>query len=585
MSRLAGQQSDTRRARGIEIGAAAVRLVELERGGETTRVVRYASRSLPDRWEGEPDWADAIAALLADADAEGAAGTAGGAGMASVAGLAGVAGVGLTVADEAVLYRSLTLPPAGGEALEQMIRAQVDVVLPAASEVLAWSWMVQQPGGPGQPQRVLIAAMRQAMLGQLKGAVAQPGGTLLGVTPAAVACGRGLAALTGGAAGAGSARVLVELAGEATTVLLHDPAGSRLEIESIGHGRDHWIEALADEMEVSLTEAERRVGSALRSGGATLPEAVGLLIERWAGQVAAVVRGLIGEGDDGQDDATTDVAGVHLIGEAGASGYLAQELGGAMGGEVTPLPRPAQLVVPGDVAMGEALPALGAALEALEPGERTINFAPPQAAIVRQSPRLVKLAAAAAVWVLLAVLLLYAMDRGEAARLDAALAEARSRVATSAGGGGAGGGGGGDAVVRYLEQSVMPPLHVLLELTSFAPDSLVLRSWQYDREGTIRLAGRVGSIDDLDGFLKAIDGSPMFARVELRQARAQERAWELELTAEITALNRYIPPPPPAPAAPEADDAGEADDDEEPGPVEADAQDESTPVAAREQRR
>ena len=108
-------ESDVRRVRGLEIGHAAVAMVELERRGETTRVTSYRRVALSDRFAGEPDWPGAVARLVGEGEGPG------------VAGAAGVA-----IADEAVLYRSLTLPAAEASALEQMVRAQVEATLPGA---------------------------------------------------------------------------------------------------------------------------------------------------------------------------------------------------------------------------------------------------------------------------------------------------------------------------------------------------------------------------------------------------------------------------------------------------------------------
>ena len=51
-------------------------------------------------------------------------------------------------------------------------------------------------------------------------------------------------------------------------------------------------------------------------------------------------------------------------------------------------------------------------------------------------------------------------------------------------------------------------------------------------------------MEDLDELLRAMDGSPAFAQVDLGQARAQNREWEVQLTATLVTVQRYVPPPP-----------------------------------------
>ena len=132
------ENGSDRTAWGLELGGSAVRLVQVTAAADGYRVERLATAELADRWTRSVPPAEAVARLDAAC----------GGGRLTVA-----------VADAWVLYRALSLPDAAPQALERMVAAQVETVLPAQAALFEIGWAARpDPARPGR-QTVLAAAI------------------------------------------------------------------------------------------------------------------------------------------------------------------------------------------------------------------------------------------------------------------------------------------------------------------------------------------------------------------------------------------------------------------------------------------
>ena len=483
---MAKQAAQPAEAWGLEIGGSALRLVHLvrRRGEEGDGTAPWAVASFEQTaWSAEqgPSLGEALGSLsLPEAGAA----------------------VGVCIGDEAVLYRRLELPPADDAVRNQMVRSQMEVLLPLSPEQLAWGW---GPAGNDDAAVLLCAARRE-----LSEPLSQSG---VGLKPtvtvtSAIAAAEGLRRLDETDAdgqGDDAAVLLLDVAAQATTLTVVGSAGVE-HVATVSVGGDALV----------AVDGERVDDESL---------------EQWQRELSAAYRQML------QELAGRPAPGrCVVIGRGGRWAEVQRAASEATGLSVVPVSPPRGITLPDGITADEAYPAIGAAMHALEPSEVTIALGQGrESRAPAGTGRVVSVRAlVAAAVILLAVVALYQMDLRHADRLESATASiqadaAQTRQLAQA-----------LALGQYLQQQPPPPLVVLDALSKGASERVQVTQWQYDRRGRVQISGTVRGVGELDRTLTRLTATPPFDAVDLRSASNERDTWTFEIEAELMPLHRHV---------------------------------------------
>ncbi len=499
---------------GIEFGGSAVRIVRVTRTADGFRADNYAETPLDQRWDGPPTPAQAAARL-------------------GVSGLDGP--LVACVPDELVLYRSLSLPDADPEALARMADSQLESLVPAQAELFATDWSHHaDPHAPGQ-RRVLLCAARRDALARCVDACGQLGAPPAGAIPAALATALAWADLC---AGNDKPIVLLDVGARCTSlVVLHNRKPIRCGV--VDQGGDHWTEAVAAEIGIPPADVDaKRLTEPIYPADPTF-DAVGhaarqRAVARWARQVREVYDHCV---EDIPDDARP--ARCILFGRPARAASLTSVVAATLEMEVLENTRPTRLTFGEGVEFDQAATAIGAAMAHMSTNGSMVDLTAAPAAPTRHAAakRWWRPAALAA-WLLTLVLAGYAIDVGEADRLTEQADHARAAL-----------GPDGEldrelTMGKVLTVTGAPPLELMDRIAAMVPPKVLLRSWRYNREGTITLAGIAPSPTECRLLRTRLSA---LGRAEPRSTRFAAGKYQFEIELQ---LDRVLPPVATQPAEP-----------------------------------
>lgn len=393
--------------------------------------------------------------------------------------------LGVALVDLGVLYRRFALPPGEGETLRQMAESQLEVVSPVPVEGLAWSCRRLASGD------VLIAGARRQSVDATPWA-----GSAAAVVPAAA----GIADAWARLFPRDTPALLVHIGRDATSVVLTGEAPAQA-LAAVGDGLDS-VES---------------------------PDAAA--VAAWSRELAVAARRLIAEAAVPPTRCVvlhTRAADELLDACRRATGLAAERVGAAPG--------------VADAEVVDALPAVGAALAALDPAAATLPLVTrsPEPGARRRLPltRRGLVAAGAAV---LAVASIYVLDRWEASRVAAAASDAAAVApADTAAASDAAAVARALGIGRYLLDRPTPPLWAIAAISRDAPRTVQVKRFQYRGNGGVRFGGEVQGIGELDQALSRLTKSPPLTGVEMRSGSVERDKWTFEVEADLVPLYRHV---------------------------------------------
>jgi hypothetical protein len=396
--------------------------------------------------------------------------------------------------DELVLHRILDLPTADDAAMAQMLAAQLEVMLPARSQLFAWDWDPRSLDGstnrstPGGGGVWLSAARKDAVEDALRHARTAAGRDAAGVVPTSMA----LAAAVPALLSAMPKQLLVVDAAEHTASVLIFYDGVLLDCAVLDPGPDQWTAQLREVYQAlvhDLPTAQR-------------PSAC-VLLERRAPS-------------PGLEQAIATLLGLDLV--------------------------PARLNA--DVTIAD-LPAIGAALTKVQPVCPNILLSPYDSQAegqavgdkddkaIGQKP-FARGRVLVAVWLLLAVAGLYIADVYEAHRLEAIVQRIESAIVDR---------GGFDrqlAIGYYLERAGPAGLDVLAEVSAISEQQILYAEWHYTHGGGVKLTGVAPNAPALLKLLDALAKAKTLSNVEIKSRKAEKNKSHFVIAADLS--KTYLPP-------------------------------------------
>ncbi len=405
--------------------------------------------------------------------------------------------------DSLAMLRTLTLPAAGADATEKMVRSQVEALLPAHDGRFTCGWCSQDHPSRAGMRQVTVCVIGNETVRLATQACAALGTTLSAVMTRSMALAGGLARL-GGPAAQDTAIMAVARRGTTLTFLhqgkvLHggfidrgiEPPGSPAEPQADpSQQAAQWGQQLHEVYHIAMAECGAR------------PPARAILIG--------------------------DPAKVEDFKKLAAS---------ALGLAVQDAACPALLALAADIEFVPASAAIGAALCQIEPLPTSCRIAVrTPTARSATGARPMRRWAIAASWLLAAIILLYGLDVYEAHRLSSSAASIRRGI------------GQDDsserqaAVSKYLDQGGATPLAVLDELSTVLPPQALLTSFRYYRGGEVTVAGTLSGEQELHALLKKLAESPLSSGVTFQDAKNVQGKLRFDLSfkigAERTATSR-----------------------------------------------
>jgi hypothetical protein len=394
------------------------------------------------------------------------------------AGAAGEA-VAVAVSDQDVLYRAVSVPAAQDAGFRAMMAAQIEVLIPGEMSRFVTAWQAAaDPHRPSMRRCVLCAARRDAVdeaLAASRG-VSRDG---RGAFPSTLA----LAAMWG-RRGDDKPVLLVHLAEQSTAVA-----------------------AMRGACVISAGVADSALDSAADAA-----------VRVWARQVREVVEHAVAEIPRDQRPVRCI-----LFAPAAQAALGAAALTEALHIPVEPAAPPADVQMAGADFATYAL-AIALAQAAADEGDGPANFVPAKAARTPVPLRRAWRWAAVFVWIAAAVAVLYGLDVHEAAVLDR---DAQDMQKASLAGGGL---ARQRAVGDFLE-STAGPLDILERLSTTLPESAMLTTWRYSRDGEHVIGGIV---PDEAQFLQVLDTLHKLGTVQWKTGRVNEGKFQFEVCLNFT---------------------------------------------------
>ena len=512
-----GKSTSGNVAWGLELGGSRVRLARVERTAGGLRVVAVHEQPLTDRWDHAPD----VRAALGRLDRAAPGGP-----------------LAVAITDERVLCRCVSVPDAPPDVLERIARGQLEALLPAQAEMFVSQWHQREdPLRKGARRLVLCAARAD----EVRSAAA--GGEAIGrradvVLPSAWATSSALA-------WEGDEReciTVVDASARATTLTLQ--CGPRpVQCEVIDHGGDHLTERLADELGVSMEQAEREklAFAEGKAPSSASPETFEAALRGAAGAWARQVREAYGACVE-QIQADRRPRRCVLVGRAAQLGVLCEALSESLGLNVEVAAPPQAIALSNGIVFGSAAAAIGAAVEALRSAGPAMNLMPAAAPARPATTTKRWVWAAAGGWLLAAVMGLYLQDLGEARSLSASLARVRKQADA------------GQplkrklAIARHLQPAGGGALTVLDEISALVPKGAILSTWQYNRRGEVRFGGTLPNEKEFHALLEKLRTSDVFDEVTYRSAKKAQGKFQFDISLRASGS----PPPRPPETAPAA---------------------------------
>ena len=484
---------------GVEFGGSAVRAVRLARTDAGYRVQEHFQVDLPQRWEGPPDLAAAAGRLGGARPAEPLA---------------------ACLPDELVLCRSLSMPAADPAATAKMVAGQLEALIPAQADRFATVWRSDEDLLRKDAQRVLMLAVRREALDGVVAACRRLGPGPRIATPSVLALATAWSRL---GRNADPPTVLLDVGARCTALaVVHE--GRVVRCGVLDQGADHWVERLADQLEVPPAQAERRkleytAQPASASADPAVHGCIQQAVAEWSRQLRETYQDCVEE-----IPRPLRPRRCVLFGRASRTPFVAAAVVASLNLEVLQATPPDRLALPAGADFDSLAPAIGAALCVLEADAATVNLVQAAAGKRRLAIPSARRWAALVLWLLVAVLALYCLDRGEAARLTGVLDEIREKTGKH---------GGLDrdlAVGAYLESAAPPPLVMLDRISAAAPEKAMLLGFQYNTTGELTLEGTVPSEQECMAMLQKLGA---LGTANLRSGRpvADKFRFEIHLKA------------------------------------------------------
>ncbi len=521
-------KTQTNVAWAAEFGGSCIRRVRLERAGATYRAAGFEEVPLDNRWA---DSADLVAA------------------MRKFSAVSADQPVVHVVCDEFVLFRTLQLPRADRQALDKMVRRQLEVLIPSQADRFASAW--HAAGGPkDEPQqRVLLCAARRqtlATMGQAGRHMAARHGRR--TVPSMFA----LAACWGQLAGAASAEpvVLLDVGARSTSLGLFE-AGSLRKAVVVDYGGDHWTERIAEKLKINPAAAEQKKLSYFADPSSG--EEVGQVLAEALAEWMQLVR-------EGYEDLVDGIARPSrpkrciLFGRASRTPGLTTQIANALGVEAAIPTFNKALAGPEGAQVDAAAACIGAAVFALEGGMEDFDLTADKTGASAGSHTIswkrAALWAAMIVWVLGGLVLLQASSDPDTEGMAKIVSEV-SREAKRQGGLGR-----QLAIGKYLESGAPGPIETLDRISKAAAKSALLSSLQYNRSGDVTIGGTVSNQKEFFAMLKDL---AEVGQVEWKSGRPDKNKFRFDVRLTI-ARGRKMPASQPA-------DKAKADQSKEKAPA------------------
>ena len=386
------------------------------------------------------------------------------------------------IGNQCVLHRTLDLPQAEDSTVAKMVEAQLEVLLPARSQLFAWDWDDAPSRSDGPGRSVWVCAARQDAVEQARRSAEAAGRRPRGVVPTSVAMAAAVPRLIKDLP---TRCAVVDVANSCTTVLVLDD-GELAGCAVIEPQDDQWAGQLREayESQVSHLPRDQRPGKCV-------------LIQRSA---------------DAPDLTELVTQSLKL--------------------ETIPASLPKGLA-PSDMA------AAGAAMTLIEPAHPAIALAETEESATEVRQDAVKRRSATprralvALWLVAVIITMYLADRHEANWLNDAIAKINPAVA------GRGGFTRQIAMGRYLEKIGAAPLDVLDEISSLTSNEIIFSSFQYSHVEGVRLSGTAPSTDKLHELLKILADAETLEAVELKGQKMDKKKCLFEIAAKLS--DRYVP--------------------------------------------
>ena len=525
---------------GVEFGGSAVRLVRVSRSGSAYRAERYLESPLPERWTTVPNAAAAAARLGAKQIEEPLA---------------------ACVADELVLFRTLSLPDADEGTLAKMVAGQLEVLIPTQAERLVTAYRTGVDPYKGGFKRILAcAARRDALAGpieacRLLGAAAKKGSGLRArpskapvIVPSILALAATWTRLCGRAeqdfaerdsSGSGPEPVLLLDVGARYSGLAVVAGGQVADCGVIGLGGDSWTERIAKDLELPCHEAEQRKlqyasDPSARQTDTAVARSIELAFGDWSRQLREAYQ-------DCTKTIPRDGRPGHcvLFGRAARMPGLDEIAAKTLGMDVRAATA-GGLKLAGGMEFDCVAAAAGAAVCLLEDDAPAVSLTGPVREKQRGGPKALWRWAALVGWLLAAVFVRYGLDRADAGRQRKAVRETRAKVARR------GGLARQLAVGKYLEASGPTPLDVLDRLSDALPEKAMLSRLVYIREGDRSVGVSIGGTVPSKEYLTILRKLGEIGQVELKTGRTEKKNFRFDIRLSFDRLADRPAAAPPA---------------------------------------
>lgn len=487
---------------GVEFGGSAVRRVRVTRTGDGFRADAFDESPLDERWERAPDLA--VTPIGPEAAGE---------------------PLMVCVDDEMVLYRALSLPAADDEALDKMVRGQLEVLVPTQTDRFATGWCsFDDPRKEGHRRVMVCAARREAVAG-VADACRRMGHEADGIVPSMLALG----ALWRNLGDGGDAPVVLLDVGARCTALGIVQRGRVLHCGVIGVGGDHWTERIAERGGVECGEGERRklAYSADPAGGdpdGVVADPLREAMTEWSRQVREVYEDCVR--DIPRDGRPTRCV---LFGRGSRTPGLGELVSRALGIEAAPAEITKGISLPKGVDLDCAGAAIGAAICAMDADASVANLM--DEADKARAPsgyrrwRSAGVWAALVAWVLAGLVTLYVLDAREAERLGETIASVRAADKRK------GGLARELAIGGYLESGAPTPLEVLDRLSQAVPKKTLLSTLTYTRSGDVTIGGTVPNEKE---FLTMLNDLTEVGKLEWRSGRPGKDGFRFDVRLKLS---------------------------------------------------
>lgn len=509
---------------GLELGGSALRLVRLTRNGQEYHVEESFEVALEDRWEKPADYSAALAALP----------------RLNITDPLVVCG-----ADERVLFRSLSLPDSRPADLAKMVQSQLEVLIPTQAENFDTAYTnCPHPSEPGRQRVLLYAARREVLSATLKSTQAL-GVDHAGLIPSILALSCSWTYLTRDGRKPDGPLLLIDVGARCTSIaLMTENRVAHCSI--IDQAGDHWTEQIAEHLDITPSQAERRklayaTSDSPAQADPQLHDCLGPLLDNWSRHLREAYQTSL-------ENAASASCPDHciILGRSASLPGLSELIADTLSLQVDQPKPPERLVLAEGIIFQESAAAIGAALCSMQDDWPQLNMATTKESSHTGRALFSWRWAALLGWLLAAVLSLYGLDRLEASRLSETLKDARDQTGQQ------GGLARQLAIGKFLEKSGPAPLDVLDTISTLLPEKAILTGLKYNRNNRITVGGTVPNQQEFQMLLQKLS---KLGPTDLKTARPDKKEFRFEISLTLETPRPAAEPTPKteSPESPAAD--------------------------------